>query len=76
VAAAGALFVGVGARARERDGIIAVWKAEAEVDRRELTPSQIVKAYKKALLTHDRAMELLLDRSYTPDDAELLLGSA
>ena len=71
-----ALLARVGASPGERDGIIELWKAEAAVDRRELTPSQIVKAYKKTLLTHERAVELLLDRSYTREDAEILLGSA
>jgi hypothetical protein len=66
----------IGASASEADTIISLWEAEAAIDRRELTPAQIVKAYKKGRWTFEQAHSELIERGYTPEDADTLLGIA
>lgn len=69
------LLTTVGATAGEQDAIIGIWEAENEVSRAELTVAQIRKFYREGVLTHADALDRLLDRGYTPDDAEKLLAN-
>lgn len=67
-----------GVPAADVDAVIQVWNHEREVERKQLTPAQIKKALGKATLnvatglpwTHDEALAALINRGYSPTDAE------
>lgn len=61
--------------ADQQTTIITLWNEEAEIRRRELTPAQIRKAYRSALLTEVDALDRLQDAGMTPDDASVFLAS-
>lgn len=65
----------IGVAASEQDAILELWDAEADIYRRELSPTEIRKAYKKALYDHETALSELIERGLTPDDAETFLQS-
>lgn len=64
-----ALQVPEGAQAE----VIALWTHERELVRKQLTPSQIKKAYKDALYTEQEALAILERRGYSTADATTLL---
>lgn len=66
----------VGATAAEAGTVLALWVAEGEIDRLELTPAQIKKAYKKEPpegYTFDFALSELVERGMTLEDATTFL---
>lgn len=65
----------VGAIGAEADAVIEAWNAEHEIHRRELTPAEIRKAYKKALYTQEEAISELIERGMTSEDADIYLQS-
>jgi len=65
----------VGATGAEADSIIALWNRERAIQRLELTPAQIRKAYKKGLYDLPTALGELGERGMTPDDADVFLQS-
>lgn len=74
-ARAGQLLTQVGATAAERTVIMAAWNAEADIQRLELTPAQIKKAYKRSIYTLDVALAELQERGMTAEDANTFLAS-
>lgn len=72
-AQASALIQRVGATAAETNRVIDLWDAERGIDRLELTPAQIKKAYKAARYTQDVAISELIERGMTAEDAETFL---
>jgi len=69
------LLARVGATAGEQTTIVELWTAELGISRLELTPSQIKKAYKKALYTFEFATSELIERGMTAEDANTFLMS-
>lgn len=65
--------VGVGAQAAAE--IIAIWDIELGLARRQLTPSEIVRAYKRTVLTQANALTELEARGYSAADAQILLSA-
>jgi hypothetical protein len=65
----------IGISDAEGQTILALWNEEAEIQRLELTPAQIRKAYRKALYTETVALAELEERGYSPDDARTFLAS-
>jgi hypothetical protein len=63
--------VGVGAQAAGE--ILAIWDIELSLARRQLTPAEIVRAYKRTVLTQANALTELEARGYTAADAQILL---
>lgn len=53
-----------------------LWTIEREMQRRQLTPAQIAKAYKKALMDRPSALDRLEALGYNADDAATLLDEA
>lgn len=75
-AQAHAILTEIGVAAGEANTVIALWNAESGISRLELTPSQIVKAYKKGNYDEATAMSELQERGYTLEDATTLLQNA
>jgi hypothetical protein len=65
----------VGASSAEADAVLAVWDAEREVNRLELTPAQIRKAWKDGLYDEPTALAELAERHMTAEDAATFLHS-
>lgn len=68
----------IGAPAAERDTIIGVWDYENGIARLELTPAQLKKAAKAGPPTGidaEEAIQRLIDKGMTRDDAETFLGT-
>jgi hypothetical protein len=65
----------VGVAPAEQDAILAVWKAEATINRLELTPAQVKKAYTKGKYTRQVALTELAERGMIPVDAETFLDT-
>lgn len=57
-----------------QDAVLALWNAERELVRKQLTPAQIKKAYREALLTHDDASARLIGMGYSLTDATTFLS--
>lgn len=74
-ATARSVLAQIGASAAEQDVIIALWNAEQQISRLELSPSQIKKAHKKGLYTEALALAELEERGMTPEDADTFLQS-
>jgi len=63
------------------DGVLAVWNHERDLERKQLTPAQVKKAYAKAVpnpatgqaWTRDDALAALIGRGYSPADASTFL---
>jgi hypothetical protein len=61
--------------------VLALWQAERALIRKQLTPAQVKKAYRGAVVnpdtgtawTRDDAMAALLDRGYSSSDATTFL---
>lgn len=70
------VLIDVGAHPAEADAVIATWKVEDAIGRKELTASQVLKLYGKTKLTRDDAFDRLIDMGYTPEDANLRLDNA
>lgn len=56
-----------------RDRLLTEWEGEREVNVRVLTPAQIKKAYAKALIPREVALDELTNAGYSDDDATLFL---
>jgi len=69
------LLAAIGVLADEQSTIIGLWEAERGISRLELTPTQIRKAYKKALYDLPTALAELEERGMTPADADTFLQS-
>lgn len=65
----------VGAAPAETDTILTLWQTERSVQRLELTPAQIRKAWKEGLLDETVALAELAERGHTPEDAATFLNS-
>jgi hypothetical protein len=71
----------VGVPVDERDPIIVLWDRERELRRRQLTPAQVKKAWVAAVTnrdtgaawTRDDALAALIERGYSPNDANEFL---
>lgn len=74
-ARARALLATVGAGAAEADAVIRVWDAELSINRLELSPTQIRKAWKEGIYDEATALAELSERHMTPDDAQTFLHS-
>lgn len=70
------VLISVGAHPSEADAVIATWKVEDAIGRKELTASQVIKLYGKTKMTREDAFDRLIDMGYTPDDANLRLDNA
>lgn len=70
---ASSLIQRVGATGGEANAVMALWNAERDIDRLELTPAQIKKAYKAARYTEDVALGELEERGMTREDAQVFL---
>lgn len=57
----------------QRDDLLTLWDLERETRVRVLTESQVVRAFKKALLSEDEAVTRLVQQGYPQDDAQILL---
>lgn len=66
--------VGVGAQAAGE--MLAIWDIELGLARRQLTPAEIVRAYKRTVLTQANALTELEARGYSPADAGILLSAS
>jgi hypothetical protein len=77
-AQAATLLGRIGAPQNERAAIVSLWDAENEVSRLELTPAQLKRAAKVGPpdgLTRDDALQRLIDKGMSADDAEVFLGT-
>ncbi|HVE35367.1 MAG TPA: hypothetical protein VNC18_17510 [Gemmatimonadaceae bacterium] len=72
---AGQLLGEIGVPAPERTRVIALWQSERDIQRLELTPAQIKKAYKKDIYDEATAMSELAERGMTTEDATTFLAS-
>ena len=71
----------LGIAAADQDAIIALWNQERDTYRKQLTPTQIKKAWKGAVVnpatgvawTKDDALAALIGRGYSPNDANTFL---
>lgn len=70
-----ALLAQVGVPAAQRAPILAVWQTERDIQRLELTPSQIKKAYKKDIYDEATATSELIERGMTAEDVATFLQS-
>lgn len=75
-AKARAILTDIGVGAGEQDAVIRLWEAELGITRRELSPADIRKAYKKGAYTQEQAISELIERHMSPDDADTYLQSA
>jgi hypothetical protein len=66
----------IGVGSGEQDAVIRLWEAELGITRRELSPADIRKAYKKGAYTQEQAISELIERHMSPDDADTYLQSA
>jgi len=63
------------------DGVLTTWNHERDVERKQLTPTQVKKAYANAVTnpatgtpwTRDDALAALIGRGYSPNDADTFL---
>ena len=63
------------------DGVLTTWNHERDVERKQLTPTQVKKAYANAVTnpatgtpwTRDDALAALIGRGYSPNDANTFL---
>lgn len=62
--------------AAERDRLLGLWDTEREVNARQLTEAQVIKAMKKQLLDENETAARLERMGYSADDAALLIASA
>lgn len=70
-----------GVPAGEVDDVLTVWNHERDVERKQLTPAQVKKAWQKAVKnpatgqpwTRDEALAALIGRGYTVNDANTFL---
>jgi hypothetical protein len=69
-------LMAIGVPEEEQFTVITLWKSEAEINRLELTPAQIFKAYKRALYTRGEALNELFERGMTEEDANIYLDSS
>lgn len=69
------LLAMIGAGAQEQGEVIDLWNAERGINRLELTPAQIRKAYRSGLYDREAALAYLAERHLSPDDAATLLDS-
>lgn len=74
-AAAGALS-DLGLPGQQASDLMTLWTLELGLNVKQLTESQIVAAWKKAVLTDDEATTELQNIGYTPFDAWVLLSTA
>lgn len=74
-AEAGPLLTQIGVGAAELATILRLWAAERGVQRLELTPAQIKKAWKAGRYTQELALSELGERGMTPEDAATFLAS-
>lgn len=65
----------VGALAAEQNAVMALWDAEKEINRLELTPAQIKKAWKAGAYDDALARSELVERGMTTADADTFLRS-
>jgi len=65
----------IGVPVGEREAVKTAWAFEAILTKRELTPAQIRKAYKKGLYTEPEALFELEERGMTAADADIFLQS-
>jgi hypothetical protein len=72
-ATARSVLAEIGATATEQDAIIQAWNVEEQINRLELTPTQVRKAYKSGRWTLDEALAALEAKEMTRADAEELL---
>jgi len=70
-----ALLDQIGAPQAQHTQIIAMWNAEQDVARLELTPAQIRSAFKRDLFDAATAVAELVERGMTTEDAKLFLKS-
>lgn len=70
-----ALLGQIGVPAAQRAPILAVWQTERDVQRLELTPAQIKKAYKKDIYDEATATAELIERGMTAEDVVTFLQS-
>ena len=68
-----ALIQRVGAGANEANRVLDLWNAERDIERLELTPAQIKRAFKAARFDHDTAVAELAERGMTAEDADIYL---
>jgi hypothetical protein len=73
-AAATAALTTIGVDAGAQPGVLAMWTAERELERRSLSPAQIKKAYTGGQWTQAQALERLQELGYTAGDALTLLN--
>lgn len=66
----------LGVRARQRDALIDTWNIEREIDRPQLTVSQIQQATRAGILPLDEGFTRLVQRGYTEPDAAILIQLA
>jgi hypothetical protein len=66
--------IGIGAAAQDR--LIIVWELIRATKARELTPAQVVKAWKKGIYSRAEAVDELEGRGYSLGDANTLLDEA
>lgn len=65
----------IGALAGEAGTVVSLWNAEREINRLELTPAQVKKAWKSGLYDEATALAELRERGHSQDDAETFLRS-
>lgn len=81
-AAARTALATAGVNPTEIDGVLTLWQAERDLIRKQLTPAQIKKAYLKGSVnaatgnpwTQDEALAALIERGYSPTDAQSFLN--
>lgn len=73
---ASGLLDAAGIPAAQRDYNLALWDIELQANVRQLTPAQVVKAFKLNLIDQQSATDRLVFLGYSPDDADLLLQGA
>lgn len=70
-----ALLSQLGIPAKTIDGVMPLWTIERDLFRRELTPTQVKKAYAAGRITFAQALERLKDAGYLDEDAIHFLES-
>lgn len=71
--AATAALTTIGVDPAAQPGVLELWQAERELERRSLSPAQIKKAFTSGQWTQDQATERLKELGYTAADATTLL---
>jgi hypothetical protein len=66
---------GIGLSPRQIDNLMSIWDIERETLVAQLTPTQILTAAKKEIITWDDAYQRLIGRGYSPVDAAILVAS-